>query len=105
MKPRAIRRWIERSGVGLMTPSLLVLLGVFVAPLLLLVPTSLHPYVPGKGIGTGWTLENYTHILGDPFYASGAAADYPRMMLHSEELRLSHPESGKGMRFRAEPDF
>ncbi len=44
-------------------------------------------------------------ILGDPFYASGAAADYPRMMLHSEELRLSHPESGKGMRFRAEPDF
>ncbi|TNF60115.1 MAG: RluA family pseudouridine synthase [Rhodobacteraceae bacterium] len=44
-------------------------------------------------------------ILGDPFYASGAAADHPRMMLHSEELRLSHPESGKGMRFRAEPDF
>ena len=44
-------------------------------------------------------------ILGDPFYATGAAADFPRMMLHSEELRLAHPESGKGMRFRAEPEF
>jgi putative spermidine/putrescine transport system permease protein len=39
-----------------------------VAPLLFLVPTSLHPYVPGKGIGAEWTLENYTYILGDSFY-------------------------------------
>lgn len=44
-------------------------------------------------------------ILGDPFYAEGPAADFPRLMLHSEELRLSHPESGKGMRFRSPAEF
>lgn len=33
-------------------------------------------------------------ILGDPLYASGAAADYPRLMLHAESLRLKHPETG-----------
>jgi len=44
-------------------------------------------------------------ILGDPLYASGAAADYPRMMLHALELRISHPESGRGMGFRAKLPF
>ena len=44
-------------------------------------------------------------ILGDPFYAEGSARDFPRMMLHSEELRLNHPENGKGMTFRAAPEF
>ena len=44
-------------------------------------------------------------ILGDPLYAEGAAADYPRMMLHSQELRISHPESGRGMAFRAGVPF
>ncbi|VAV98384.1 Ribosomal large subunit pseudouridine(746) synthase @ tRNA pseudouridine(32) synthase, partial [hydrothermal vent metagenome] len=44
-------------------------------------------------------------ILGDPLYASGAAADYPRMMLHSLELRINHPESGRGMSFRAKVPF
>lgn len=44
-------------------------------------------------------------ILGDPFYAHGAAADYPRMMLHAEELRVKHPESGKSIRFRAKAPF
>lgn len=44
-------------------------------------------------------------ILGDPFYAEGPARDFPRLMLHSEELRLSHPESGKGLRFRSPADF
>ena len=33
-------------------------------------------------------------ILGDPLYASGAAADYPRLMLHAETLRFKHPETG-----------
>ena len=40
-------------------------------------------------------------ILGDPLYAHGAAAAFPRLMLHSEELRLKHPESGVSMKFRA----
>jgi len=44
-------------------------------------------------------------ILGDPLYAQGAAADYERMMLHSEELRLRHPDGGLGMRFRAAAPF
>lgn len=43
-------------------------------------------------------------ILGDPFY-SDTAADYPRMMLHAEELRLRHPNGGEGMRFRAKAPF
>lgn len=44
-------------------------------------------------------------ILGDPFYAEGAARDFPRMMLHSEELRLRHPEGGEGLKFRAPAPF
>ncbi|GAB4300911.1 MAG: pseudouridine synthase [Roseovarius sp.] len=44
-------------------------------------------------------------ILGDPLYASGPARDHPRLMLHSEELRLRHPDGGAGMRFRARAPF
>lgn len=44
-------------------------------------------------------------ILGDPLYASGAALDHPRMMLHSEELRLKHPDGGRSMKFRATAAF
>ncbi len=44
-------------------------------------------------------------ILGDPFYAEGAARDFPRLMLHSEQLRLRHPDGGKGMRITAKCPF
>ena len=44
-------------------------------------------------------------ILGDPLYASGAGLDYDRMMLHSEELRIKHPDSSLSMKFRAKADF
>lgn len=44
-------------------------------------------------------------IMGDPFYATGAARMAPRLMLHAEELRLRHPDGGKGMRFRAPCPF
>ena len=44
-------------------------------------------------------------ILGDPFYATGEALDHPRLMLHSEELRLRHPDGGEGVRFRAKAPF
>ncbi|SDE59031.1 RluA family pseudouridine synthase [Limimaricola pyoseonensis] len=44
-------------------------------------------------------------ILGDPFYAEGAARDFPRLMLHSETLQLRHPDGGKGMRFTAKAPF
>lgn len=44
-------------------------------------------------------------ILGDPLYAEGAARDFPRLMLHSEELRIKHPDGGRGMSFRAKAPF
>ena len=44
-------------------------------------------------------------ILGDPLYATGPARAFPRLMLHSEELRISHPESGKSLKFRVPPEF
>ncbi|WP_424976456.1 RluA family pseudouridine synthase [Dinoroseobacter sp. S124A] len=44
-------------------------------------------------------------ILGDPFYATGAALAFPRLMLHSESLRLRHPDGGVGMTFRAPVPF
>ena len=44
-------------------------------------------------------------ILGDPFYAQGAARQYDRLMLHSEELRLRHPDGGEGVKFRAKEPF
>lgn len=44
-------------------------------------------------------------ILGDPFYATGAARNFPRLMLHSEELRIAHPDGGEGMKFRAKAPF
>lgn len=44
-------------------------------------------------------------ILGDPFYATGAALDHPRMMLHSETLQFRHPDGGQGMRITAKAPF
>ena len=44
-------------------------------------------------------------ILGDPIYATGAALDYPRMMLHAESLRLRHPETGKTQTFSVPAPF
>ena len=44
-------------------------------------------------------------ILGDPFYATGAALEHPRLMLHSEKLQLRHPDGGAGMRITAKAPF
>ena len=44
-------------------------------------------------------------ILGDPFYATGAARAHPRLMLHSESLRLRHPTGGAWVTFRADVPF
>ncbi len=44
-------------------------------------------------------------ILGDPFYAEGPARDFPRLMLHSESLRLRHPDGGVGVTFKAPVPF
>ncbi len=44
-------------------------------------------------------------ILGDPFYATGPARAFPRLMLHSESLRLRHPDGGKGLTFSVPAPF
>jgi len=44
-------------------------------------------------------------ILGDPFYASGAALDHSRLMLHSESIRFRHPDGGMGQSFSVRPNF
>ncbi len=44
-------------------------------------------------------------ILGDPFYATGPARSFARLMLHSESLRLRHPDGGIGMTFKAKVPF
>jgi tRNA pseudouridine32 synthase/23S rRNA pseudouridine746 synthase len=44
-------------------------------------------------------------ILGDPFYATGQARDYPRLMLHSETLQFRHPDGGAGMKISAKCPF
>lgn len=44
-------------------------------------------------------------ILGDPHYATGAAQDHPRLMLHAETLRIRHPDTGRSMTFTAPVPF
>jgi len=44
-------------------------------------------------------------ILGDTLYASGAAMDHPRLMLHAEHLALCHPASGARLDFTAPAPF
>ncbi|HEU4986212.1 MAG TPA: ABC transporter permease [Rhizobiaceae bacterium] len=58
-----------RSGLVLVAPLALVLIGAFLIPVLLLAPTSFREYMPGTGIVPGsWTLENYARIVTDEFY-------------------------------------
>ena len=44
-------------------------------------------------------------ILGDPFYATGAAREHPRLMLHAEALRLRHPDGGRGIEVKSKAPF
>jgi tRNA pseudouridine32 synthase/23S rRNA pseudouridine746 synthase len=44
-------------------------------------------------------------ILGDPFYASGPAREYERLMLHSEEIRFKHPQGGHSTKVRSKAPF
>ena len=44
-------------------------------------------------------------ILGDAFYATGPARDFPRLMLHAERLKLRHPDGGRGIAFSAPAPF
>ena len=44
-------------------------------------------------------------ILGDPFYATGPARDFPRLMLHSESLAFRHPDGGSHQKITSKPPF
>ena len=44
-------------------------------------------------------------ILGDTLYATGAARNHPRLMLHAERLVLDHPVSGERLEFTAPAPF
>jgi tRNA pseudouridine32 synthase/23S rRNA pseudouridine746 synthase len=44
-------------------------------------------------------------ILGDPFYASGPAAAFPRLMLHAERLEVRHPDGGQTLAVASEVPF
>lgn len=44
-------------------------------------------------------------ILGDPIYATGPARDFPRLMLHAQELALHHPATGEWVCFSAPAPF
>ncbi|HYB42883.1 MAG TPA: ABC transporter permease [Candidatus Methylomirabilis sp.] len=59
---------MSRRGWGLLAPSLLLLLVGFVAPVGMLVPTSVHPYVPLVGITRGFTARHYLKLLTDLYY-------------------------------------
>lgn len=56
------------TGLLLASPLLLVLLLVFIAPVFLMLPLSLHEYVPGTGISERWTFANYTSIVTDEYF-------------------------------------
>jgi putative spermidine/putrescine transport system permease protein len=58
----------RRLGYLLITPLGLVLLAIFVAPILFMAPTSFRHYDPGAAQASGWTLENYTQIVADPYF-------------------------------------
>ena len=40
-------------------------------------------------------------VLGDPIYATGAALDFPRLMLHAASLSLHHPATKERVTFLA----
>lgn len=60
--------WRINPGYWLSLPALVLLLVFFVAPMAILLPTSLHSYSPETGIGHDWTLGNYIAIVTDSFY-------------------------------------
>jgi tRNA pseudouridine32 synthase/23S rRNA pseudouridine746 synthase len=44
-------------------------------------------------------------ILGDPLYATGAAAEFPRLMLHAARLEFVHPAPGATVAFDSPVPF
>jgi len=58
---------IRMRGLDLLSPALILLVLAFLAPIMLL-PTSLHSYLPGVGIGSDYTIANYVKFVTDDYY-------------------------------------
>jgi putative spermidine/putrescine transport system permease protein len=58
----------RRAGLLLITPLGLMLLAVFIAPVVLMLPASFRIYEPGYGMRPGWTWANYTQIVTDSYF-------------------------------------
>ncbi|HEY7254518.1 MAG TPA: ABC transporter permease [Methylomirabilota bacterium] len=56
------------GGWRLLAPALVLLTVAFVAPVAMLVPTSVRPYVPLVGITSGFTARHYVKLLTDSYY-------------------------------------
>ena len=65
---RFLRGQFKRPYLLLLIPSLAILVLFFVIPLIFLFVLSLRHYIPGTGISSTLTLENYTKFLTDLFY-------------------------------------
>jgi putative spermidine/putrescine transport system permease protein len=59
---------VRPAGYLLIAPLGLVLIAMFVAPIAMMGPTSFRHYDPGGGAVAGWTFENYTQIVTDPYF-------------------------------------
>jgi putative spermidine/putrescine transport system permease protein len=57
------------SATMLLTPVMLLNLGLFVAPMLNLLTLAFRPALPGGGIGEGFSLDVWHGLFADPFYA------------------------------------
>lgn len=57
-----------RRGYLLLLPAMLLLLFAFVAPIGGMVPTSVRPYTPLVGIGSGVTARHYLRLVTDEYY-------------------------------------
>ena len=64
------KKWRNKEALLLVLPCFLIFFIFFVIPLFYLLLNSFRPFDPSSGVGSGWTLENYTKFLTDPFYLS-----------------------------------
>lgn len=65
---KALELTTRMRGLDLLSPALLLLLLAFLAPIVTLLPTSFHPYIPGVGVGRDFTAGNYIKFLTDAYY-------------------------------------
>ncbi len=59
---------IRMRGLDLLSPALILLVIAFLAPIIVLLPTSLHTYLPGVGIGSDYSVANYVKFVTDDYY-------------------------------------